>query len=159
MINQEMRLLRLEQIDSPPFVIKQVSYLIMESKREVIKLTRPMVHKERTVLIKRMIREAVNEEIERSIQMRKNQCPRCIHMRYYDEEGTHYSSLPIGIRQVQIIGCDEVRLASKDRCRRFVEQSMATSLEGYVNEMTLLYKFRGVINRIEEIWKEYLLGK
>jgi hypothetical protein len=34
--------------------------------------------------------------------------------------------------------------------------SKAASLDQYLNEMTLLYEFRELIDRIEEIWKEYL---
>jgi hypothetical protein len=37
-----------------------------------------------------------------------------------------------------------------------VETSQAISLEDYLNEMTLLHEFRELINRIEEIWKDYL---
>jgi hypothetical protein len=34
--------------------------------------------------------------------------------------------------------------------------SVASSMDQYLNEMTLLYEFRDVINQIEEIWKDYL---
>jgi hypothetical protein len=33
--------------------------------------------------------------------------------------------------------------------------STAPSLDQYLNEMTLLYEFRDVIDRIEEVWKDY----
>jgi hypothetical protein len=33
---------------------------------------------------------------------------------------------------------------------------MAASLDDYLNGMTLLYEFRELINRIEEVWKGYL---
>jgi hypothetical protein len=34
--------------------------------------------------------------------------------------------------------------------------STAPSVNQYLHEMTLLYEFRDVIHRIEEIWKDYL---
>jgi hypothetical protein len=37
--------------------------------------------------------------------------------------------------------------------------SMAASLDQYLNEMTLLYEFRDLINQIEEIWRDYFLGR
>jgi len=157
LVNQEIRLLRLRQIDSPPFVDEEVSYSIVESKKQVIKLTRSMAHKERKVLIKRMIREAMNEEIDRAIRVRQNRCLRCVHMRYYDEEGIPYINLPIEIRQAQIIGCDEIKSGLKDRCRRFVETARANSLEDYLDEITLLYELREMFDRFNEIWEDYLL--
>jgi hypothetical protein len=33
---------------------------------------------------------------------------------------------------------------------------MAASSDDYLNEMALLYEFKELINRIEEIWKDYL---
>jgi hypothetical protein len=32
----------------------------------------------------------------------------------------------------------------------------ASSLDRYLNEMTLLYEFRDLMDQIEEIWKDYL---
>jgi hypothetical protein len=40
-----------------------------------------------------------------------------------------------------------------------VEMSTATSLDQYLNEMTLLYEFRDVISRIEEVWRDYFLSR
>jgi hypothetical protein len=34
--------------------------------------------------------------------------------------------------------------------------SKVASLDQYLNEMILLYEFRELIDRVEEIWKEYL---
>jgi hypothetical protein len=55
-----------------------------------------------------------------------------------------------------MIGCDKVRPGIRKSCRRFVETSMAASLDDYLNEITFLYEFRDVVNRVEKIWKDYL---
>lgn len=157
LINQEIRLLRLGQIDTPPFIVEEVSYSIMESKREVVKLTQSMARKEKMVLIKRRIRQAVDEEIDRAIRLRKNRCIRCVHGRFYDELGTPHMNLPIGIIRVQTIGCDKLQPSLRKRCRRFVEMTRATSLEDYLGEMALLYELREMFERFKEIWEDYLL--
>lgn len=157
LINQEIRLLRLGQIDTSPFIVEEVSYSIMESKREVVKLTQSMARKEKMVLIKRRIRQAVDEEIDRAIRLRKNRCIRCVHGRFYDELGTPHMNLPIGIIRVQTIGCDKLQPSLRKRCRRFVEMIRATSLEDYLGEMALLYELREMFERFKEIWEDYLL--
>jgi hypothetical protein len=35
--------------------------------------------------------------------------------------------------------------------------STAPSLDQYLNEIALLYEFRDVMSRIEEVWKDYLI--
>jgi hypothetical protein len=103
-----------------------------------------------------MIRQAVDEEIDRAIELRKTKCIRCLHGRFYDETGTAYVNLPVKTR-AKTIGCDKLQPTLRKSCRRFVKTSQAVSLEGYLNEMTLLYEFRELINRIEEIWKDYFV--
>jgi hypothetical protein len=156
LIIQEIRLLEFQQIHAPALIIREMSLWIQEVKGQVVSLTRVMAYKERTDLLKKMIGEAVDQEIERAIQLRKNRCLRCLHMRFYDREGVSHANLPIRANQAYIIGCDRVRPTSRVRCRRFVEGAKAISLEDYLNKMTHLYEFRELINRIEEIWKEYL---
>jgi hypothetical protein len=63
--------------------------------------------------------------------------------------------LPIETR-AEIIGCDKLRPNLRKSCRRFVEMSMTSSLDDHLREMTLLYEFRDLMDRIEEIWKDYL---
>jgi hypothetical protein len=101
-----------------------------------------------------MIRQAVDEEIDRAIELRKTRCIRCLHGRFYDETGTAYVNLPVKTR-AKTIGCDKLQPTLRKSCRRFVETSQAISFDDYLNEMTLLYEFRELINRIEEIWKDY----
>ncbi|MGZ3537710.1 MAG: hypothetical protein ACXVAB_06710 [Thermodesulfobacteriota bacterium] len=155
LILQEVRLLRLEHSFTPHIIIEEISHSIQDTKKEIVKLTRTIARKERTVLLKKMIRQAVDEEIDQSIQLRKTRCIRCLHGRFYDEAGTAHMNLPVRTR-AETIGCDKLRPSLRKSCRRFVEMSKAASLDQYLNEMTLLYEFRELIDRIEEIWKEYL---
>ena len=156
LILQEVRLLRFERGFTPHIVIEEMSRSIEETKRTIVKLTRAMDHRERSALLKRMIRQAIDEEIDRAIERRKTKCIRCLHGRFYDEEGTSYLNLPIGIHRAQTIGCDKLRPNLKKSCQRFVEISMTASGDDYLNEMVLLNEFKDLVNRIEEIWKDYL---
>jgi hypothetical protein len=156
LILQEVRLLRLERGFTPHIVIDEMTRSIEETKRTIVKLTRAMDHRERSALIKRMVRQAVDREIDRAIELRKTKCIRCLHGRFYDEEGTTHLSLPLGVHKAQTIGCDKLRPNLRKSCRRFVEMGTASSLDRYLNEMTLLYEFRDLMDQIEEIWKDYL---
>ena len=155
LIIQEVRLLRLERSLTPHIIIDGMSRAIRETKKEIIKLTGAMAQKERTVLLKRMMRQAVDEEIDKAIQLRKTRCIRCLHGRFYDEADIAHVGLPVTTR-AETIGCDKLRPSLRKSCRRFVETSKAVTLDQYLNEMTLLYEFRELTDRFEEIWKEYL---
>ncbi len=155
LIVQEVRLLRLERTFTPPMVMEEMSHSIQDTKKEIVKLAKPMAQKERATLLKRMIRQTVDEEIDRAIELRKTRCVRCLHGRFYDEAGTAHTGLPVKSR-AETVGCDKLRPSLRKSCRRFVEISTAASLDQYLNEMTLLYEFRDVISRIDEIWKDYL---
>ncbi len=48
---------------------------IQEAKRQVMALVRLMPPKERDALIKRLIRQSVDEEIDQAIQVRKKMLP------------------------------------------------------------------------------------
>ncbi len=156
LIGYEIRRLRSEQVHTPPFVVEEVIYAIRESKRQVADLARSMPQKERTTLIRKLIREAVDGEIERALQTRKVRCLRCTHMRYYDREGVPYVNFPIGVRQAEMIGCDEIRCVG-DECRRFAERREVLSLRDHLDEMSLLYELRETLLRMKEIWGDYLL--
>ena len=155
LVGQEARLLRLERIEPPPILIEEVALLIRQSKREVMFLTQSMTSRERMTLVRRMIREAMDEEIEQALRMRKNRCLRCTHVRYYDREGTPYVNLPVGIRQPEVIGCDELRAADEE-CRRFLERTGIATLEDYLGEITLLYDLRETLLKVKKIWEDYL---
>jgi len=150
LILQEVRLLRLERSFTPHVVLDGMSQSIRETKREIIKLTRAMAQKERTILLKRMIRQAVDEEIDKAIQLRKTRCIRCLHGRFYDEADVAHMGLPVKTR-AERIGCDKLRPSLRKSCRRFVETSKAATLDQYLNEMTLLYEFRELTDRFRDL--------
>ncbi|MFB3887159.1 MAG: hypothetical protein ACE144_18185 [Thermodesulfobacteriota bacterium] len=150
----EVRLLRLERGFTPHIVIEEMSQSIRDTKKEISRLAKAFDPEKRTPLLKRMIRQAVDEEIDRAIEMRNVKCIRCLHGRFYDRMGAAYVSLPLEAR-AETIGCDKLQSSLRKSCRRFVETAEAISLDDYLSEMTFLYEFREVINRIEEIWKEY----
>ncbi|MBS3917965.1 MAG: hypothetical protein KG012_03655 [Deltaproteobacteria bacterium] len=154
---QEVRLIRMERVLTPEVIKGGISRSIEETKREIVLLTRTMSHKERVSLLKKTIQQAVDEEIDRAIQLRKNRCLRCIHGRFYDRSETPYSNLPLDEKLTKAFGCDQLRPALRKTCRRFVETSTARSLEEYLDEITFLYEFREMVDRMEEIWEEYLL--
>ncbi len=156
LINQEIRLLRLEHSFSPHIIIDEMFQSIQGTKREIAHLAKAIAQKERSILLKRMIRQTVDEEIDRAIELRKTKCIRCLHGRFYDELGAAHATLPVKTR-AETIGCDKLRPSLRKTCRRFVETSQTVSLEDYLNEMTLLYEYRELINRIEVVWKEYLI--
>jgi hypothetical protein len=159
LILQEVRLLRLERSFTPHIIVDEMSRSIQVTKREIVKLAKALALKDRAILLKKMIHQAVDEEIDHAIELRKTRCIRCLHGRFYDEEGTAHLNLPLGVHKAQSVGCDKVRPSLRKSCRRFVEMSMAASLDDYLGEITILYEFREVVSRIEEIWKDYLLSK
>jgi hypothetical protein len=152
LIIQEVRVLQLEQACSPAFIIDEMALSIQEAKRQVIDLVRFMPTKERNALIKRLIRQSVDEEIDRSIQVRKNRCLRCIHVRYFDEAGSPHVNLPIGTGRARVIGCE---VTSKVQCRSFSENAMATPIEEYLSEIAFFYEVKEMFDQFEEIW-DYL---
>jgi hypothetical protein len=155
LILQEVRLLRIERTVTPQFIIKEMSQSIQETKERIARLARPIAQKERGTLLERMIRKAVDEEIDRAIRLRSVRCIRCLHGRFYDETGMAHEILPVGASLAAKIGCDRVRPSLMKTCKRFVENSAAPSFEDYLNEITLLYQFRELIDRMDEIW-DYL---
>ncbi len=157
LVFQEVRLLRLKQAYSPAIIVDEISRSIENTKQEIVKLIRTMSYKERTALLRKMIQQAVDEEIDRAIEMRRNRCLRCIHGRFYDRFESPYSSLPLNENLAQTFGCDQLRPSLRKTCQRFVEVSTAPSLEEYLDEVAFLYEFREWFDRIEEIWRDYFL--
>ena len=156
LVGQEIRLSQLGRAHSPPFILEELSVSVRESKKEVIDLTQSLAQKERTTLIKRMIREAMDEEIERTVQHRGIPCLRCGHLRYYDWELKPHENFPMGASRARAIGCDKLHPVSRVRCERFVETFGAVSVNDYIDEMTLLYELRDMFKRMRKIWEEYL---
>ena len=155
LIVQEVRLLRLEGTFTPGFIIEAESYSIRDTKRKIARIAEAVEEKERGVLLKKILRDAIDEEIDRAIRLREQRCLRCVHMRYYDREGFPSESLPLDADKARMVGCERLRPDLRKKCERFEEAMRADSLEDYLNQMTLLYKLRDFFDRIEGIWKEY----
>ncbi|MBM4308161.1 MAG: hypothetical protein FJ123_15630 [Deltaproteobacteria bacterium] len=155
LVLQEVRLLQMHQGSVPDIVRDGISQTLEETKREIIRLTRAMGYKERTSLLKRMIQQAVDQEIDRAIELRKHRCLRCTHRRFYDHSETPYSNLPLDENLAQAYGCDKLRPALRKTCRRFTETPTARPIEEYLDGISLLYEFREWVGQVEEIWKDY----
>ncbi len=157
LIGQEIRLLQLDRMHGPSFVLEEISASVREAKREVFLLTEALPQKEKVTLIKKMIREAVEDEIERTVQYRGNPCLRCDHLRYYDWELNPHERFPVGVNRARAIGCDRLQVVSRVRCERFTEIPGAVSVIDYVEEMSLLYEIRDKFKKMKGIW-DYFNG-
>lgn len=155
LIIQEVRVLGLERTLTPRIILDEMLHSIQDTKKKIVKLTERIAEKERAVFLKKMIQQAVDEEIDRAIQFRKNRCLRCIHGRFYDRSERAYSNLPIDKKLAKSFGCDRLRPALRKTCKRFVETTTALSLENYLEEVNFLYEFREGFDQIEELWQEY----
>jgi hypothetical protein len=153
LIMQEVRLVQLEKSRPPAFILDEMSRSIQEAKNQVMTLVRFMPSKERNVLIKRLVRQSVDEEIDQTIHVRKTRCFRCLHVRYFDEAGSSHVNLPFGMERAHVIGCEITPAGIQ--CKNFTESSMAFSAEDYLNEMALLYEVKEMFEEVDEIW-DYL---
>jgi hypothetical protein len=155
LIIQEARRTQLEQSSPPPFVLDEMVRSIEEAKRQVIALVRLMRPKEREALIKKLIRQSVDEEIDQAIRVRRKRCFRCTHVRYFDEAGVPHVGFPIGEERARLIGCEMISSPSGVECRSFVESSLAISLGDYLDEMSIFYDVKEMFDRFERIWEDY----
>jgi hypothetical protein len=156
LVLHEVRLLWMNQVSAPEIVRNEISRLLEETKREIIRLTRTVSYKERASLLRRLIQQAVDDEIDRAIALRKNRCLRCTHGRFYDRSEAPYSNLPLNENLAQAFGCDKLQPALRKTCRRFMETSTAHPLEEYLDGIALLYEFREWVDQVGEIWEDYL---
>ena len=157
LIIQEVRLLRTEQVHPSPFVIREMKRSIHETKTRVIALVRSMDSDERNLLIKRMVDQSVEEEIDEAIEARKNKCLRYIHIRYFDETGTAHIRLPLRTGRARHIGCEKLP-APGTQCQEFIEKWSAVPIEEYLGEMSFFYEVEEMFKRFDEIW-DYLTGE
>ena len=156
LILQEVRLLQFEQSLSPRFMVEELTRSIQEVKRQVTGLVRLMAQEERNALIKKMVQQSVEEEIDRAADLRRNRCLRCVRVRYVSKGGTnHLSLLHGGELRAYKIGCVIEGQAPGIHCTHFSESSGGVSLEGYLEQMTLLYELREMFDEMDAIW-EYL---
>ncbi len=158
LVCQETRLLHFGRMGAPSFIVEETVVTIQELKRELVHLTQSIAQTERASLVKKMMREAVEEEIERTLRHRGNPCLRCGHLRYYDWEMNPHEKFPMGETQAKAIGCDELQAVSRTRCDRFIESPGVISVMDYVEEMTLLYEMREMFKKMKKIWEEYVLN-
>jgi hypothetical protein len=156
LIIQEVRRNQLEQFSPAPFVLDEMIRSIEETKRQVIALVRLMRPREREALIKRLIRQSVDEEIDQAIRVRQKRCFRCVHVRYFDEAGSPHSTFPIGEERARVIGCEMISLPSGVECRSFTESSLAISIGDYLDEMSIFYEVKEMFDQFEKIWEDYL---
>ena len=162
LVIQEVRYLRTEQAYPSPFILGEMKRSIQETKDRVRALTRSMDPHERNVLIKRIIDQSVDEEVDEAIEARKNKCLRCIHIRYFDETGAAHVDLPYGVGEKG--GCDisALQICCENpsipgtSCNEFAERLGALPLEEYLCEIRFYYEVREMLDRLDEIWDEYL---
>ena len=155
LILQEVRLLQMEESFTPPFVAEEVSHSIREAKREISGKVRLVGREERNSLIKKLLRQSLDEEIDRAIEVRRIRCLRCGHARYQDAEGTDHADIPIGGIQIRGIGCAIDGQTPGIHCTHYTLSARGVSLGGYLEQMTLLYKLREMFDEMEETW-DYL---
>ena len=155
LILQEARRTQLEQSSLAPFVLDEMIRSIEEAKRQVIALVRLMRPREREALIKRLIRQSVDEEIDQAIRVRQKRCFRCTHVRYFDEAGAPHVVFPMGKERARVIGCEMISSPSGVECRSFVETSLAISIRDYLDEVSVLYEVRQMLDQFERIWEDY----
>ena len=155
LILQEVRLLQMEQSFTPHFVVEEISRSIQEAKREISGMVRLIDREERNSLIKKTLRQSLDEEIDRAIELRRIRCLRCGHARYHDTEGIDHADIPIGGIQIRGIGCAIDGQTPGIHCTHYSLSARGVSLENYLEQMTLLYRLRGMFDEMEEAW-DYL---
>jgi hypothetical protein len=156
LILQEVRVLQFEQARSPSFILGEMAHSVEEAKREIMGMVRFMDAKERDALLRRLIVQSVDEEIEQTVRVRRNRCLRCIHVRYFDEAGSSHVRLPLRTGRARVIGCETKPHASHVECRKFIESPVVSLLEDYLSEMAFLYRVREMFEQFEGIWDDYL---
>ena len=156
LIIQEVRRTQLEQSSPAPFVLDEMIRSIEETKRQVIALARLMPPKERELLVKRLIRQSVDEEVDQAIRVRQKRCFRCIHVRYFDDAGAPHSAFPTGEQRARVIGCEMISSPSGVECRSFTESFLAISIGDYLDEVGIFYEVKEMLDQFEKIWEDYL---
>lgn len=155
LIIHELRLMQMEKSSTPSLLLDELIHTLREAKQKLMELAYPLDEEMRISLIKRMMQETLDEEIDLAIERRRNRCLRCVHMRYYDHWGIPHIDLPMEPNRVERIGCVIGGSPAEERCYHFIERLRAPSLGDYFNEVTLLYELREMFEQFEEIWKDY----
>ncbi len=156
LVVQEVRILRTKQACSSSFVLSEMKQSIHDTKKRVADLVGRMDSSRRNRLIKKIVDQSVEEEIEQAIERRKDKCLRCVNIRYFDETGTGHVHVPSGSHAPAVtIGCEHPSLPGTS-CVGFIEKLDAVPIEEYITEVALLYEVKEMFDEIEEIWDEYL---
>lgn len=155
LILQEVRLLQMGRSLTPSFVISEISRSIQETKGQVSAQVRFMSEKERKALVKKMIHQSLDEEIDRATELRRDRCFRCVHVRYFDGSGTSHEEFLCREDCIRGVGCAIEGQTPGGHCRRFAESSRGVSMGDYLEQMTLLYELREMFDEMEEVW-DYL---
>jgi hypothetical protein len=152
LVLQEVRSSQMRSSIAPPLMAEEIAHSIRETKREIVKLVEAMAREKSVAFLKGMILEAVDEQIDRIVQLRKNRCFRCIHVRYFDKNGTAHAHLPTGPEWAEMIGCEMIRTPSRARCKGFAEHPFAASADDFLMEMSFFYEVKEMFTGFEEIW-------
>lgn len=155
LIIHEIRLMKMEKSSTPSLLLDELIHTLRGAKQRVMELAYSLKEERRVSLIKRMMRETLDEEIDQAIERRQNRCLRCVNMRYYDQLGISHFNLPMEPEWVERIGCVVSGSPSEPVCNHFIERWRAPSFGDYFNEVSLLYELREMVDQFEEIWKDY----
>ncbi len=153
LVLQELRLLRMEEGILPAFLADAMRESIEETRRTLHELLSGMDEREKRRLLRKMVRQAVDEEIDQVVELRRAKCLRCSHRRFYDEAGVSHRRLPAGARITGrvsriVIGCDQARPDLRKKCTRFLEVRSFGSADQVVDEIDLLYEIRKALDRL-----------
>jgi hypothetical protein len=153
LVLQELRLLRMDKGLMPEFLADAMRESLEEARRTINGLLGGMDEREKNRLLRRMFRQAVDEELDEIVGRRKAKCLRCAHRRFYDEAGVAHLHLPAGGGMVGsvsrvVIGCDQPRPDLRRKCTRFVEVRRFGSVDDFIEEMDLYYRIREALSRL-----------
>lgn len=168
LVTQEVRLLRAKEASPPVFILDEMTQSIHETKKRIALLVERMDSQKRNRLIKRIVDQTLEEEIDQAIEARKDRCLRCLHIRFFDETGEAHVDLPCGTgrgaasdRDVACdastltIGCEHPCLPGAS-CEGFREKKSAPALEDYISEVVFFYEIKEMFDGMKEIWEDYL---
>lgn len=162
LVTQEVRLLRAKQACPSVFVLDEMNHALQEIKRRIALAVEHMDSQRRNRLIRQLVDQLLEEEIDRAIEARKDRCLRCLHIRFFDETGRAHVDLPHGTGEggacdvsTLAIGCEHP-CPPGSSCEGFREKSNAVPLEEYVSEVAFLYEVKEMFDDMEEGWEDYL---
>jgi hypothetical protein len=158
LVLQEVRVLRAEEAGLSPFVVNELKQSITDTKHGIADLVQRVDSDRRNRLVREIMDQSVEEEIEEAIERRNDRCLRCVHLRFFDQDGKAHNRLPSETDDVDLtIGCEHPGPAGS-ACTGFGEKTEAASVADYITEVIFLHEVKEMFDRIDEIWDEYLNG-